>query len=337
MKPRFFAEPPVHENNTGKTAVLLLNLGTPSAATAQAVRPYLAEFLADQRVVELSKWLWQPILRGIILPFRSGKSAHGYQKIWLPEGSPLAVYTQRLTDAVAARLPETLVVYAMTYGEPSVAQVMANLKARGAAQVLVIPLYPQYAASSSGAALDKVLQVLQRQRYMMEVQTVNSFCDDAGYISCLKKQIEAFWQANGRGDKLMMSFHGIPQAQYDQGDPYPNECFRTARALAAALGLRETDYLVSFQSRFGRAKWVGPSTQDLFAELPKQDVARLDVVCPAFVCDCLETMEEIAITGREQFYAAGGKQFQYIPCLNATPDWAQALADLAQRRLRAWA
>lgn len=336
MEAKFFPEPPMDLSNTGKTAVLLLNLGTPSAPTAQAVKPYLAEFLSDQRVVELSKWLWQPILRGIILPFRSGKSAHGYQKIWFDEGSPLAVYTQRLAAALSDRLPENLIAYAMTYGEPSVENVIANLKAQGATRLLVIPLYPQYAGSSSGAALDKVMQVLLRQRNMMEIQTINSFCDDEGYIGCLKNQVENFWRVNGKGDKLMMSFHGIPLAQYEQGDPYPEQCYRTARTLAAALNLSEEDYLVSFQSRFGRAKWVEPSTQDLFDRLPEQGVKRLDVICPAFVCDCLETMEEIALVGREQFHAAGGEQFHYIPCLNAQANWANALADLVRRRLRAW-
>ena len=200
----------------------------------------------------------------------------------------------------------------------------------------MLPLYPQYAASSSAAALDKVFAVLQQQRNQMSVRTISRFYDDAGYIEAMKQHIEAYWAAHGRSSKLMLSFHGIPQAGHDQGDPYPEECRHTAQLLAAALGLSEADYLVSFQSRFGKAKWVGPSTQDLFDSLPKQGTTSLDVFCPGFAADCLETMEEIAIAGREQFHAAGGGQFHYIPCLNDNPAWIDALAALAEENLQGW-
>ena len=335
--PRFLPEPALPFAQQQRTAVLLLNLGTPAAPTAAAVRPYLREFLSDARVVELPQWLWQPILQGPVLTLRPKKSAHGYEKVWLPEGSPLAVFTERQAAALAQKLPKHIIVrHAMTYGEPSVPRVLAELKAQGVGRLLVLPLYPQYAASSSAAALDKVFAVLQQQRNQMSVRTISRFYDDAGYIKAMKQHIEAYWAAHGRSSKLMLSFHGIPQAGHDQGDPYPEECRRTAKLLAAALDLAETDYLVSFQSRFGKAKWVGPSTQDLFDTLPKQGTTSLDVFCPGFAADCLETMEEIAIAGREQFHAAGGEQFHYIPCLNDNPAWIDALAALAEENLHGW-
>lgn len=334
--PHFLPEPPLDFRQQNKTAVLLLNLGTPDAPTAEAVRPYLREFLSDQRVVELPRALWQLILRGFILPFRAPKSAHGYEKIWFKEGSPLAVYTERQAHALAAALPEVTVRHAMTYGNPSVADVLQDLKAQGVGNILVIPLYPQYAASSSGAALDKVFAQLLQQRNQMSVRTVSRFYDDAGYIEAMKQQIESYWTENGRGDKLMLSFHGIPQKNHDDGDPYPKECHHTAKRLAEALGLSENDYVVSFQSQFGKAKWIGPSTQALFDELPKQGVKKLDVFCPGFMADCLETMEEIALAGREQFHAAGGSQYHYIPCLNDQKTWIAALAELARCHLQGW-
>lgn len=335
--PRFRTEPAVPFSEQNRTAVLLLNLGTPEAPTAQAVRPYLRDFLSDQRVVELPKAVWQPVLYGAVLTLRPGKSAHGYEKIWFPEGSPLAVYTERLTAALQEKLPDVLVRHAMTYGQPDIGGTIDTLKAEGVSQLLVLPLYPQYAGSSTGAALDKVLSVLYRQRNMMSVRTVTRFYNDAGYIQSLARQIRSHWSEQGRGNKLMFSFHGIPQAACDKGDSYFYECSETVRLLARELELKEGEYVMSFQSRFGSAKWLGPSTQDLLVELPKkQKTAKLDVVCPGFVGDCLETMEEIAIAGREKFYEAGGEQFHYIPCLNTNPDWVEALAALGRKHLQGW-
>lgn len=325
----FASEPPVPFAEQNQTGVLLMNLGTPSAPTAEAVRPYLRDFLSDYRVVELPKLLWQPILHGIILPFRSGKSAHGYEKVWLKEGSPLAVFTQRQAEGLRQRLPANVhVAYAMSYGKPSAKEALQALKGKGVGRVIVLPLYPQYAGSSTGAALDKVLQAVLPQRNQMSLCTISRFYNHAGYIRAAANQIRAYWAQHGKGDKLMFSFHGIPQRHHDLGDPYPLECQESARLIAQELGLNEHDYLVSFQSRFGRDKWLEPSTQTLFDTLPKQGVKKLDVFCPGFVSDCLETMEEIAIAGREQFHQAGGEQFHYIPCLNDNPDFLDALADL---------
>ena len=333
---RFHTEPSLAYTAQNRTAVLLLNLGTPDAPTAAAVKPYLKEFLSDQRVVELPKLLWQPILRGLVLTFRPKKSAHAYEKVWFKEGSPLEVYTHRQAEALAKHLPDVIVRHAMTYGNPSVADVLAELKAQGVGKLLVIPLYPQYAGSSTGAALDKVFQELLLQRNQMSVRTVSRYYDDAAYIQAMKQHIEAYWAQNGRGEKLMLSFHGIPQKHHDDGDPYPDECHHTAKLLAQALGLSEQEYIVSFQSQFGKSQWVKPSTQALFDELPKQGTTKLDVFCPGFMADCLETMEEIAIMGREQFHAAGGKEYRYIPCLNDSADWIAALAQLSRANLQGW-
>ncbi|WP_165008342.1 ferrochelatase [Neisseria yangbaofengii] len=335
--PHFLAEPTLSYEQQHKTAVVLMNLGTPDAPTAQAVRPYLKDFLSDPRVVELPKLVWQPILRGLVLTLRPQKSAHGYEKIWFKEGSPLAVYTGRQTKALAAALPNVIVRHAMTYGNPGAPEVLQDLKNQGVGNVLVIPLYPQYAASSTGAALDKVFAELLQQRNQMSVRTISRFYDDAGYIEAMKQHIQAYWTEHGRGEKLMLSFHGIPQKNHDDGDPYLKECHHTAKLLAEALDLSANEYIVSFQSQFGKAKWVKPSTQDLFGELPKQGVTKLDVFCPGFLADCLETMEEIALIGREQFHEAGGKQYRFIPCLNDNPVWVNALAELAKKHLQGWA
>lgn len=334
--PRFLPEPPTPHHLQEKTAVLLLNLGTPEAPTAAAVRPYLRDFLSDQRVVELPKLVWQPILRGLVLTLRPKKSAHAYEKVWLPEGSPLAVYTEKQAELVAEQIPNITVSHAMTYGSPNAASVLAELKAQGITRVLAIPLYPQYAASSTGAALDKIFETLLKQRNQISIRTVSRFYSDSGYIDAMKQQIQAFWTHHGRGEKLMLSFHGIPQKNSDEGDPYAYECQKTAELLADALSLEKDDYIVSFQSQFGKAKWIGPSTQDLFDELPKQGITKLDVFCPGFVSDCLETMEEIAIAGREQFHEAGGKQYQYIPCLNTHPAWIDALSNIVKQNIQGW-
>ncbi|XXQ69290.1 ferrochelatase [Neisseriaceae bacterium B1] len=334
---KFQTEPALTLAEQNQTGVLLLNLGTPDAPTAEAVRPYLRQFLSDYRVVELPKMLWQPLLRGIILPFRSGKSAHGYEKVWLKEGSPLAVFTRRQLDGLRTRLPENVhFAYAMTYGKPSVQEALQALKSKGVGRLIVLPLYPQYAGSAGGAALDKVAQQLVKQRNQMSVRTISRFFDHQGYIRAVANQIRAYRAEHGSGDKLLLSFHGIPQAHHDLGDPYPLECYESARLIATELGLAEHEYLVAFQSRFGRNKWLEPSTQTLFDTLPKQGVKKLDVFCPGFVSDCLETMEEIAIAGREQFHKAGGEQFHYIPCLNDNPDFLDALADLVRENGQGW-
>lgn len=334
---RFLPEPPLSAGRAPHTAVLLMNLGTPDAPTAEAVRPYLRQFLSDPRVVELPKLLWQPVLRGIVLPFRPKKSAHGYRQIWQAEGSPLAVFTAKQAAALQVALPGVLVRFAMSYGRPAVDDTLAELKAKGIGRLLVLPLYPQYAASSTGAAVDKVLAVLLRQRNQMSLRTVSRFYDHPAYITAMKAHIEAYWRQQGRGEKLMLSFHGIPEASHTHGDPYPDECRRSAALLAEALGLGGQDYIVAFQSQFGKNRWISPSTQKLLTELPaRQNVRELDIFCPGFLSDCLETLEEIAIAGREQFHEAGGKTYRFIPCLNDSPAAVAMLEAIARENLHGW-
>ncbi len=337
MSHHFLPEPPPAPAQTG---VLLINLGTPAAPTAAAVKPYLRQFLSDRRVVELPQLAWQILLRCVILPLRSGKSAHAYAQIWQQDGSPLYRHTAALSTALAEVLQQAGIpvatAFAMSYGHPSVAEVMAALKRQGVNRLLVIPLYPQYAASAGGAALDKVWQVLLRQRNMMCVRSISRYYDDPGYISALAASVRRHWQQHGRGDKLLLSFHGIPQAQHDAGDPYPDECQRTAALLAQALDITANDWQLSFQSQFGKARWIGPSTQALLQQLPQQGVRKLDVLCPGFAADCLETLEEIAMQGRDDFHAAGGQQYHYIPCLNSDPQWVHALSRLVQQHLAGW-
>ncbi|XDZ51023.1 ferrochelatase [Neisseriaceae bacterium CLB008] len=338
----FLAEPNHnHAQFQPKVGVLLLNLGTPDAPETKPLRRYLNQFLSDKRVVELPSWLWQPILKGIILTFRPKQSAQKYRRIWFEAGSPLAYYTQQqaalLGQALQAKSDLIVVDYAMRYGNPSVQSVLTKMKQQGVTRLFVLPLYPQYAGSSSATALDEVFRTLMQQRNMMDVRTVSRFHDHPAYINSLANHIRRHWQQHGRGDKLLMSFHGVPEKTLHQGDPYFCECHKTARLLAQALELKETDYVVCFQSRFGKAKWVGPSTQDLFSSLPKkQGVKNIDVVCPGFVSDCLETLEEINDEGRELFIDAGGKGFQYIPCLNTEPEWLDALASIVQEHTEGW-
>lgn len=334
MSKLFLSEP-----ETPKTAigVLLLNLGTPTAPTAQAVRHYLREFLSDQRVVELPRFLWQMILRGIILPVRGRKSAHAYSSIWQDNGSPLLIGTQALTTALVKIMPKGVITrFAMTYGQPSVASVLQEMKQQGVQYLLVLPLYPQYASSSSGAALDQVWRVMLRQRVQMAVRSITSFHADNNYIQTLASHIQTYWQKHGRGQYLLLSYHGIPQAQHLAGDEYVEHCTTTTRLLVAELGLKESEYRQAFQSRFGYAPWVTPSTQDLLVQLPQAGISRLDIICPGFVTDCLETLEEINIRGKADFLAHGGKQFQYIPCLNSEYEWVEVLAPLIRQHLHGW-
>ncbi len=337
----FYQEPAFSSQQSAeKTAILLLNLGTPDSTSTQDVKRYLAEFLADGRVIEAPSWLWKIILHGIILPFRSKKSAHAYEKIWSKEGSPLLNFTRKQAEQLQKKLQnqgsKVVVDYAMTYGNPSVKQQLAQLKALGVTRLLIVPLYPQYAASSTGAALDQVYRELLKQRNMQSIRTVKDYHDHPAYLDALATGIETHWQQHGRAKKLLMSFHGIPKISVEKGDPYYQHCQTTAAALANRLDLTEEQYTLCFQSRFGPAKWLGPSTQDLLVELPQSGIDSLDIVCPGFSSDCLETMEEICLQGKADFHAAGGKTFQYIPCLNAQNMWIDALATICQENLQGW-
>ncbi|MBS0299182.1 MAG: ferrochelatase [Proteobacteria bacterium] len=324
-----------------RTGVLLINLGTPDAPTAQALRPYLKEFLSNPRVIEVPRLIWWPILHGFILPFRPKASAEKYAKIWIAEGSPLKVHTERQTEclreALAARLKNPpLVEYAMNIGKPSVADVLTRMQQQGCERILVIPLFPQYAASSTAAAMDNVFAVLNKMRNQPALRTVKQYHDHPGYIAALAQNVRDYWDAHGRPDKLIISFHGTPRASLDKGDPYHCACQKTGRLLAEALALETNQYAVCFQSRFGKAKWLTPYTAAVLEQLGKEQTKRVDVICPGFVSDCLETLEEIAIEAKNTFLQAGGKEFHYIPCLNERSDWIEALADITCTHLQGW-
>ena len=353
-------EPPYRHGTPCRTGILLINLGTPDAPTAAAVKPYLREFLSDPRVVEIPRALWWLILNGVILNTRPKKSAEKYAQIWAKEGSPLLLHTQRQAKLLKGYLNETLntrsaplpnplppageganvknvlIEFAMRYGNPSVASALDKLKQQNCGRILILPLYPQYAASSTATAFDAVFDALRKMRNMPEIRTVRNFHDHPGYIAALAQSVRDDWMRNGRPDVLVMSFHGVPRYTLDKGDPYHCECQKTGRLLAEALELKPDQYRISFQSRFGRAEWIKPYTTATLEELGKRGVKRVDVICPGFVGDCLETLEEIALEGKASFLGAGGREFHYIPCLNERDDWIHALSDIVTEHLQGW-
>jgi len=324
-----------------KAGVLLVNLGTPEAPTAKAVRPYLAEFLGDPRVIEYPRWLWWLILHGVILRIRPARSAHAYARIWTAQGSPLRVGS----EAVALRLQEKLtamrpgpvsVALAMRYGQPSVAAQIERLQRDGVRRLLVLPMYPQYSATSTGSVLDAVADSIKQLRWPPELRIVNDYHDDPMHIEALARSIEQWWATNGRGEKLLLSFHGIPERYVDAGDPYYRQCQATTRLLRERLGLDDSQLLMSFQSRVGRERWLHPYTDATVRELAAAGVRRLDVACPGFAVDCLETLEEIAMQNRDFFVEAGGSELRYIPCLNDGAAQIDAMAQLVLRHTQGW-
>ena len=336
----FKPEPPFTHGQAPSTAVLFCNLGTPDSPSTADVRRFLAEFLSDPRVVEIPRLLWWIILHGIILRFRPAKSAAKYASIWTAEGSPLKVWTEkqtRLLQAWLAGCGHTVQVrYAMRYGQNSIAEQLDALKAAGATRILILPAYPQYSATTTASLFDAVYAWAAQVRNLPELRFVNRYHDDPGYIAALAGSIARHWQAHGRPDKLIMSFHGVPERTLHLGDPYHCECFKTARLLAEHLGLDSQQYQVTFQSRLGRAKWLEPYTEPSLIALAQAGIKRVDVVCPGFTSDCLETLEEIAMEGRSAFLRAGGQSFHYIACLNDDPAWVKALGELAEQHLNGW-
>jgi len=336
----FATEPPRPHGAAERTAVILCNLGTPDEPTPAALRRYLAEFLGDPRVVEIPRLLWWPILHGVILRVRPAKSAAKYRSIWTPEGSPLKVWTEKQAKRLLGHLGERghslLVRYAMRYGQPSIASVLDEVKAQGATRVLVLSAYPQYSGTTTASVIDAVGDWSAKQRAVPELRFVNGYHDDQGYIDALARSVREHWQANGRADKLVMSFHGVPERTRALGDPYHDECQATARGLAQALGLSANDFLLTFQSRFGKAKWLEPYTEPTLIQLAGQGVKSVDLICPGFTSDCIETLEEIDMEARAAFLKAGGERFAYIPCLNDREAWIRALGGVAERHLQGW-
>jgi len=334
-------EPTFTHGTPAQTGIILVNLGTPDAPTAPSVRTYLKEFLGDPRVVEIPKAVWWFILNGIILNVRPKKSAAKYASVWMNEGSPLRYYTEKQATQLRGFMSQRtkapyIVEYAMRYGNPSIPSVLHKLKEQNCQRILIVPMYPQYAASTTATAYDIVFDELKQMRNTPALRTIKNYHDNPGYIKALANNINDYWSKNGRPEKLVMSFHGLPQFSLDKGDPYHCECHKTGRLLAQELGLKPEQYALSFQSRFGKAEWIKPYTTATLLELGKQKTKRVDVVCPGFVADCLETLEEIAMEGKEDFLNAGGGEYHYIPCLNDNDDWMHALTDLVMDNLQGW-
>ncbi len=325
-----------------QAAVLLVNLGTPTAPTAKALRPYLAQFLGDRRVIDYPRWLWWLILHGVILRVRPPRSARAYAKVWTSQGSPLRFGSEALAEALQRELIRQRpgrpigVALAMRYGEPSVAATITRLQRDGVRRLLVLPMYPQYSATSTGSVIDAVADTLKVMRWPPELRMVNDYHDEPGHIEALASSIEQWWAIHGRGDRLLLSFHGIPERYVRLGDPYLDQCRRTAQLLRDRLQLSEETLLVSFQSRVGRESWLHPYTDATVRQLAAEGVKNLDVACPGFAVDCLETLEEIAMQNRAFFIAAGGNDLRYIPALNDSAAQVQSLAALVLRHAQGW-
>lgn len=340
MTRKYLASPDPLPDSAVRCAVLLVNLGTPSAPNTSATRRYLAEFLSDPRVIELPRVIWLPILYGAILPFRSGRSAAAYRSIWMPEGSPLRVHSERLAAGLDRALSEAglavPVRLAMSYGQPSIASVLRQLQEEGLRRLIVLPLYPQYSATTTASVFDAVVDELRGWRWLPELHTIADYCAEPAWLDAIADSIRRHWQTSPRGELLLFSFHGLPQRYVDAGDPYFSQCQFSAREIAARLGLSETDWQLCFQSRVGREKWLQPYTDETFKALGSNGVKALDVVSPGFAVDCLETLEEIAIRGAEEFIEAGGERLAYVPALNADAAHIAALAALVRRHGSGW-
>ncbi len=328
-----------HYDNT-KIGVLLVNLGTPATPSVREVRKFLKEFLADPRVVEIPRWLWQPLLNCLILPLRSHSSAKLYQKIWTPQGSPLLYFAQRQASALQAALNQVTsgssikVVLGMSYGRPAIASALAELRVLNLQQLIVLPLYPQYSSATVGSVFTAVSQILKTWRYLPKLQMINHYADHPGYVAAVVNSIKNYWQENPPGEKLLFSFHGLPARSITAGDPYFYQCHRTAELLAQQLQLPADRWQVVFQSRLGWQKWLQPYCDQTLRDFASQGIAGVDVVCPGFAADCLETLEEINIRNKKLFLLAGGKKFNYIPALNDSPEHIDVLTDLIMREIR---
>ena len=345
--PRFRSEPAFEHDRASKIGVLLVNLGTPDAPTPAAVRRYLGEFLSDPRVVEIPRVAWTPLLHGVVLRIRPARSAARYAAIWTNDGSPLLVHSGRQKVLLGGYLGQRMkkeglpsdlciVELGMRYGQPSIAMALDKLRAASCEKILVLPLYPQYAASTTASTFDAVGAYFADVRRVPALRFVDSFHQDAGYIRALAASVNGYWEKHGRPDRLVLSFHGVPRRSLSAGDPYHCYCQVTARLLAEEIGLEKNQWVLSFQSRFGRGDWLKPYTFETLAALGREGARRVDVFCPGFVADCLETLEEIGIEGRRAFQKAGGAELHAIPCLNEHPAWMAALTDLAFRQLAGW-
>jgi ferrochelatase len=324
-----------------KIGVLVTNLGTPEAPNKGALKRYLREFLSDPRVVEVPRLIWWMVLNLVILNIRPKRSAHAYSTVWTERGSPLMFHTQDQANALALSMQEkygdkVIVDFAMRYGSPSIESVTQNMLEKGVRQLLVLPLYPQYSGSTSGSTFDALSQLLRKTRWVPDVRFISHYHDFTPYVDALANSIKAHWASHERADKLIFTYHGIPKRYLTMGDPYHCECYKTSRLVAEKLGLSKDEYMVTFQSRFGREEWLQPYTDHTLKSLPQQGVKSVQMICPGFSSDCLETIEEIGIENRDYFLEAGGDRYEYIAALNAQPDHIAALSQLIEQNLEGW-
>lgn len=321
--------------------VLVTNLGTPAAPEKAALRPYLKQFLSDPRVVEVPRLLWWLILNGVILNIRPSRSAVSYRTVWTDEGSPLLIHTRNQASALQEKLRSdlgepVLVDFAMRYGQPAIDDIVQSMLDRGVRKLLVLPLYPQYSGPTGGSTFDAIAADFKQRRWLPDFRFIAQYHDYPAYIEAMANKIRQHWQTHGRADKLLFSYHGTPRSYLDRGDPYHCQCHKTSRLVAAALDLADEEHMTCFQSRFGREEWLRPYTDEILKSLPDQGIKSVQVVCPGFSADCLETIEEIGEENRDYFLEAGGERFEYIPCLNADPEHIAALADLVRDNLSGW-
>jgi protoporphyrin/coproporphyrin ferrochelatase len=321
--------------NKNDYGVLLVNLGTPDAPTAAGVKQFLSQFLHDRRVVDMTRWLWCPILHGVILPIRSPKVAKLYQSVWMEEGSPLMFYSKRQQVALQQKLCVP-VALAMTYGNPSIASGLQTLRQQGCQKVLVLPLFPQYSGTTTAAVFDGIAKSLKPLSYIPELRFINHYYDHPDYISALAESVKEVWAEKGEPDYLLCSYHGIPKRYADNGDPYPDHCDQTTEYLAKLLAMPREKMSMSYQSIFGREEWLKPYTESTIKALAKKGIKRLDVICPAFSVDCLETLEEIAEQCKEVFIDAGGEEFNLIPCLNDNATHITMMENLVKQHAQVW-
>ncbi len=324
-----------------KLGILLVNLGTPEAPTAKALRTYLAEFLSDPRVVEIPRLVWMIILHGIILRIRPKKSAAAYAEVWTEQGSPLMLHAQDQTHAIRERMlaeygAHIQVELAMRYGQPSVSNTLDDMLRDGCRKMIVFPLYPQYSGSTTGSVFDALAADFTKRRWLPHFRYIGCYHTHPGYIDALAKSVEQHWETHGRADKLVLSYHGVPQHFLLKGDPYHCQCHVTTRLLATRLGLKEDEYMTCFQSRFGKAQWLQPYLDQTMKSLPDQGVKSVQVICPGFSADCLETLEEIAGENKEYFMESGGERFEYIPALNDRPEHIDALMTILREEAGSW-
>lgn len=324
-----------------RVGVLLTNLGTPDAPERKPLKRYLRQFLSDPRVVEIPRLVWLLILHGIILNIRPARSAAAYSTVWTERGSPLLFHTRDQAEALHAAMNErfgerVVVDFAMRYGTPDIPGAIQSMLDRGVRKLLVLPLYPQYSGPTTGSTFDALAADFNRRRWLPELRFVSSYHDHPAYIEAMANSIRAYREQHGSADKLMFSYHGEPRRYLDQGDPYFCQCHKTTRLVAEHLGLQESEYLVTFQSRFGKAEWLQPYTDETLKALPGQGVKSVQMICPGFSADCLETLEEIGVENRDYFMAAGGERYEYIPCLNSEPGHISALAEIVNDQLGKW-